>query len=240
LTVPPSPEVLVLVCGTGTEVGKTWSTCRMVEDLGAAGLRIEARKPLQSHDPADTDPLDAELLAAATGEEPAAVCPPDRTYPLAMAPAMAAEALDRPCPTTAALAASLRWGQGVGVGLVETAGGARSPLAADGDNVDLVRALDPHLVVLVADAGLGTLNAVRAAAAALVDWPLVVLLNRFDPGSDLHRRNRDWLSDRYGLSVLVDAGAVADRIRSLVAAGPDGGADRTKTRAVSTHAGGTL
>ena len=76
----------------------------------------------------------------------------------------------------------------VDVGLVETAGGVRSPLAGDGDGAALSRALDPDLAVLVADAGLGTINAVRLTAEAL-DAPFVVVLNRFDPSSDLQRRN---------------------------------------------------
>ena len=50
---------------------------------------------------------------------------------------------------------------------METAGGVRSPQADDGDAVDLVRLLAPDLVVLVADAGLGTINAVRLCVDAL-------------------------------------------------------------------------
>ncbi len=53
------------------------------------------------------------------------------------------------------------------MGLVETAGGVRSPLAADGDCLDYCAALDPDVVVLVADAGLGTINAVRLTLDAL-------------------------------------------------------------------------
>ena len=66
--------------------------------------------------------------------------------------------------------------------------------------------------MLVADAGLGTLNAVRLSADALTGAGrlapehLAVVLNRFDPGDDLHRRNRSWLTDRVGLSVLVMPG----------------------------------
>ncbi len=48
--------------------------------------------------------------------------------------------------------------------LVEGAGGVRSPIAADGDNVDLADLLAPSLTVLVADAGLGAINLVRLCA----------------------------------------------------------------------------
>ena len=197
------PPRLVLVAGTGTEVGKTWVACRLAAALRDTGTSVAARKPAQSHDPADGAPLDAELLAGATGEEPGAVCPPERTYPVPMAPPMAAEALGRPVPTMAELAAALVWPAGVEVGIVETAGGVRSPLAADGDGGDLARLVGPDLVVVVADAGLGTINAVRCAAAALAGMPLAVVLNRFDPGSDLHRRNRAWLAERDRLPVYT-------------------------------------
>ena len=88
----------------------------------------------------------------------------------------------------------------------------RSPLAADGDNLDLLRALTPDRVVLVADAGLGTINAVRLAAGALAGVRLHVVLNRFDDGVDLHRRNLAWLMDADGLDVVTEPDALADRL----------------------------
>ena len=93
----------------------------------------------------------------------------------------------------------LRWpAEPVDVGLVETAGGLRSPLAADGDCLALCAALAPDLVLLVADAGLGTINAVRLTigALAMLNAPVIVVLNRFDPGVDLHARNLEWLRTR--------------------------------------------
>ena len=132
------------------------------------GVAVAARKPAQSFDPDDeAAATDAGVLAVATGEDPHAVCPDHRWYPVALAPPMAADALGRAPFTVADLMAELRWPAGAHVGLVEGAGGPRSPLAADGDNVDLARALRPDSVVLVAGAGLGTLNATLLSAAAL-------------------------------------------------------------------------
>ena len=88
----------------------------------------------------------------------------------------------------------------------------RSPLAEDGDSRDLVCALDVDLVALVADAGLGTIDAVRSGVDALAPLPVVVLLNRFDEGDDLHRRNRDWLAQRDGFDVAVDVAELATRL----------------------------
>ncbi len=153
-----------MVVGTGTDVGKTWVAARLLTDLRAAGLRVAARKPAQSFEPSDDRAtLDAAVLGAASGESPESVCPAHRWYEVPMAPPMAAEVLGRPAFSIGDLEAELRWpDEAVEVGLVETAGGVRSPLAADGDCLALCGALAPDAVVLVADAGLGTINAVMA------------------------------------------------------------------------------
>jgi dethiobiotin synthetase len=199
------PERVVVVAGTGTGVGKTWVACGLARALRRRGLRVAARKPAQSYDAGDDlSDTDAALLAHATGEHPDAVCPQHRWYPVAMAPPMAAEALGRRPFTIADLVGELAWPPAVGVGLVETAGGVRSPHASDGDGVALVAALRADRVLLVADAGLGTINGVRLSVAALAGWPVTVVLNGFDPDDELHVRNRAWLADRDGHDVVVD------------------------------------
>ena len=40
--------------------------------------------------------------------------------------------------------------------------------------------------------------------------PVVVVLNRFDPGVDLHVRNREWLQARDGLTVVATPGGEPD------------------------------
>jgi dethiobiotin synthetase len=182
---------------------------------------VAARKPAQSFDPSD-DPagLDAAVLGAASGEDPSVVCPPARWYEVAMAPPMAAEVLGRHPFTVAELAGEILWPAGTDVGLMETAGGVRSPIAADGDCLSLCAALGPDLVLLVAEAGLGTINSVRLAVGALAEssdaaeW--VVVLNRFDPHDALHVRNRAWLHERDGLRVVALPGEEADLV-ALVA-----------------------
>ncbi len=209
--------------GTGTDIGKTWVSARLLTGLRAAGLRVAARKPAQSFDPTD-DPagLDAAVLGAASGEPADAVCPPHRWYETAMAPPMAADALGRPAFTIHALMTELEssWpntadaAAAVDIGLVETAGGVRSPLAVDGDCLDFCRALVPDVAVLVADAGLGTINAVRLTMESMgsgqsrtpTGVPTIVVLNRFDAGSDLHRRNLEWLRGPGGFRVVTVPG----------------------------------
>ncbi len=204
-----------MVSGTDTGVGKTFVAAAVLRGLVARLVPVAARKPVQSFDPAG-GPTDAELLAAATGEPAQQVCPAHRWLALPMAPPMAAEALGRPPFTLAELVAELDL-PAAGVTLVEGVGGPRSPLAADGDTVALADALGADPVVLVADAGLGVINAVRLAAAAFGGRPLVVALNRFDPDDGLHARNRAWLAETDRFDVVTTPAALADRL-----AGPPG------------------
>jgi len=99
-------------------------------------------------------------------------------------------------------------GRAPDVGVVELAGGLRSPLAYDGDAIDLIIGLAPDLVILVADAGLGTLHAVRQSVQDLGDHPVVVVLNRYDESIELHRRNLGWLVERESLDPMVDVDAL--------------------------------
>ncbi len=202
------PERLVVVLGTTTGVGKTWVAAKVLARLKAAGATVAARKPVQSHAPCDPE-TDAGVLARATGEHPDTVCPPHRSYAIAMAPPIAAAFLGVNPPALAELADELAWPDEVDVGVVETAGGPRSPIAGDGDSASLAAALDPDLTVLVAHAGLGAINAVRLCAPTLPQ-PFVVFLNRFDKG-DVHDRNRRWLQAD-GFEVIVDLAELTSRV----------------------------
>ncbi len=145
---PVRPERLVLVCGTGTDVGKTWVCSQLLGELRRRGVTVAARKPAQSFD-VDADrgtPGRADrrrgagrrLGRGARRGLPLVALPTDR----AMAPPMAAEALGLPPFSVADLVGELRWPtERVQVGVVELAGGVRSPQAADGDVTDLAAAL---------------------------------------------------------------------------------------------------
>lgn len=197
-----NPERLLVIAGTGTEVGKTWVGTRLLRQARDRGLRVAARKPAQSFSAAD-GLTDAELLAAASGEAPEAVCPRHRWYAVPMAPPMAADVLGLGTVRLDELVAEIAWSGETDFALVETAGGVRAPIAHDGDNVALIQRLRPHQVLLVADAGLGTLNAVRLSLAALAGQAVIVLLNRYDAANELHRRNRDWLALHDGATVIT-------------------------------------
>ena len=207
----PRPAGLVVVTGTGTGVGKTWFSAVTLGLLRSRGIAVAARKPVQSFAP-DEHPRDADVLAAATGEDATVVCLEHRNYELAMAPPMAAEKLGRPAFTIAALVDELRWPDGVRIGIVEGAGGPRSPIAADGDTVDLVAALEPDLVVVVAGPELGAINAARLSVEPFAPRPVVVALNRYDENESIQLANRRWLEHRCHLDVVTSPTELADRL----------------------------
>lgn len=206
----PRPKHLLCVVGTNTEVGKTWVSAQLLSLARSTGQRVAARKPVQSFDTSPSS-TDAAVLAQATGEDVHDVCPAHRNYAKALAPPMAADVLQRPRFELEDLLAELHWPPDADLGLVETVGGLLSPLAHDGDSVDLARRLRPDRIVLVADAGLGTLNAVRLSLAHLQPLIATVFLNRFDPDNGLHCLNRQWLAERYGIDVVTAAAELLAR-----------------------------
>jgi dethiobiotin synthetase len=206
--------VIVLVAGTGTEVGKTFVTAALVASLREHGVAVAARKPVQSFERGAKE-TDADVLAAATGEHPHTVCPAHRWIPAAMAPPIAALELGLPPFTIDDLAHELAAPEG-GLTVVESVGGVRSPIAGDGDTISLADAIDPELVVLVADAGLGTINSVRLSIDALAPRRVVVFLNRFDPDDAVHVGNAEWLRSHEGYETLTELARLVAVASSLV------------------------
>lgn len=203
--------------GTATEVGKTWWARVTLDVLRTHRITVAARKPAQSYDPGELGQTDAEILGRASGEAAEVVCPTHRWYPVPMAPPMAADVLGLPAFTIGDLVNEMAPAPDdpAAVRIVEGAGGPRSPLAVDGDTVSLGRALDADIVVLIAPAGLGTINAVRLAVAPFhsdhPDARLVVGLNHYDADDDLHRRNHGWLAAE-GLHLVTSPAELAEAL----------------------------
>jgi len=209
------PRRLLAVLGTHTEVGKTWVGVQLLSAARSHGLRVAARKPVQSFEPLTGSSMtDAALLAGATGERPVDVCSPHRCYELAMAPPMAADCLGKPRITVQQLLAELTWPPGIDLGVVESVGGPRSPLAHDADSVEFIERLQPDRVLLVADAGLGSLNAIRLSLGCMQSLPVAVFLNRFDARAALHELNRTWLRERYGIATVTDVAELLTAVAS--------------------------
>jgi dethiobiotin synthetase len=197
------PELTVVVCGTRTGIGKTWLSAALITGLRTRGMSVVARKPVQSFDPSDVL-TDADILAGASGEPTEVVCPWHRRYELPLSPPMACEKLGRPRYAIGELVSEMNLPTH-GVAVIEGVGGPRSPLAFDGDTVDLADALHANLVVLVADPGVGVINEARLSVPAFGGRrPVVVYLNRFSHKNEVHEDNLHWLRDHEGLEVITD------------------------------------
>ena len=135
-----------------------------------------------------------------------------------MAPPMAADVLKRERILLADIVREITWPDDTDIGFVETVGGVRAPLSHDADSVDLLKRLQVDEVLLVADAGLGTINAVQLCAAALAPVaPVCTILNRYDDADELHRRNRDWLAARAGQPVVTTIDELAANVTGSAA-----------------------
>ena len=209
----PDRTSVVFVTGTGTEVGKTWAAAGLARMLKDSGRTVAACKPVQSYDPDTGGPTDAEVLAAATGQDPDAICPPDCSYPVPLAPPMAARKLQTTCPTLDEMASNCRFAATVDVGLVEGVGGLYSPIATDGHNLDLIERIQPDLVIVVASAELGGIHDTLACTLPLPSVRRAVFCNRFDPRTEVHGLNVRWLRDT-GLAVATSLAELAEIVRT--------------------------
>jgi dethiobiotin synthetase len=160
---------LVVVTGTGTEIGKTHLSEALLRALAGAG-RVAGVKPVESGvvDGHETDAF--RLRRASTFH----VKHPAYAFAAPLSPHLAARnagiAID--VDTLAEELTPLR--DVADVVLVELAGGLFSPLADRRTNADLARALRPDFVVLVCPDRLGVLHDVTAALRAAASVPLSI------------------------------------------------------------------
>jgi dethiobiotin synthetase len=166
--------VRVVILGTGTDVGKSYVTARLAQEL-RAHVSVLALKPIESG-VTEGATGDAGAIAAAAGH-PVRLSP--WRFPRPVSPHLGAReqgvALD--VAEVAAWVAEQEQAAAPQVLLVETAGGAFSPLGAGITNVDLARALEPALWLLVAPDSLGVLHDVTATLRALPRSPDAVVLS---------------------------------------------------------------
>lgn len=151
----------IVLVGTGTDVGKTHVACALLAALRARGARCRGYKPIATGVAVGARCDDAERHALAAGVAYAA---PTYAFVPPVSPHLAAREAGRAIDlgVLARRAAELEDGALV----VETAGGLFSPLDERSTNADLVRALAPARVVLVAPDRIGVLHDVGATARA--------------------------------------------------------------------------
>jgi len=204
----------VFVTATDTGVGKTEVASALLSLLADAGLSPAPFKPYESGCAHLSRPVDAlALRAAARSTDPLdRICVHRFRAPLA--PGVAARRMGRVPDFVAVLAAYRSFGHRALV--AEGAGGLLVPLDPRRDVIDLIEALQLP-VVLVARAGLGTLNHTGLSLELLSARRIpvrAVVLSRSSSGPDPSvEDNAVLLSERHRVTVLGPVPFVADPAR---------------------------
>jgi len=195
----------LFVTGTGTEVGKSVVAAVIAAETAASGLDVAVFKPAVSGLDEGGEP-DHALLARASGTpQPEDEIAPYRYGP-PLSPHLAAALAGEEIDTERLVRAAETAAAGSDVIVCEGVGGLMVPLAP----AYLVRNLAVelgHPIVIVARAGLGTINhtllTIEAAWTAGLEVRAVVL-NRWpaEPGR-LEESNRETIAELTGLEVLT-------------------------------------
>lgn len=172
----------IAVAGSGTDVGKTFVTCRLIEDLRARGLRVVPRKPVASGvNDDDVGSSDTDRLLSAAGLPLSArdVVSPWR-FQNALAPNAAAHLEGVALSLQAIVAACSIPDEEADedeadVVVVETAGGVMSPLTDAATQLDLLVALGAPVVLVVEGSYLGWISHTLTALLALQQAALRVV-----------------------------------------------------------------
>jgi dethiobiotin synthetase len=202
----------VFVTGTGTDVGKTYVTALMVKKLARHGKRPGYYKAAMSGNQRREDgsliPGDALWVQTISGiaqplEE---MCP--YVYEHAWSPHLAARAEGGAVELDVVKRGFQAVRRRYDYVTVEGSGGILCPLRFDEQKLwleDVVRALGLSCV-LVADAGLGTINSVVLTAEYMNERGLPVkgvIFNHFHPGDLMEEDNLLMCRERTGLPILA-------------------------------------
>jgi dethiobiotin synthetase len=155
---------LVVVVGTGTEIGKTHLGEALLMHLGQT-MRVTGYKPVESGVPDGEAGEDAERLRKASTFH---VKPSPSAYRLRrpVGPHLAAREMGITLDLDAIVEAISAVATQAEVAVVELAGGLFSPLTETASNADVVRALPDAIVLLVAPDRLGVLHDLGATTRA--------------------------------------------------------------------------
>ncbi|MFJ9341819.1 dethiobiotin synthase [Streptomyces sp. NPDC101733] len=200
---------VVFVSGTGTEIGKTVVTSAIAAAAVAAGRSVAVLKPAQTGVSRD-EPGDAAEVVRLAG--PTVTALELARYPEPLAPDTAARRSGLATVSPAAVAeAAGRLATAHDLVLVEGAGGLLVRFDEEGNTLADAARLLAAPVLLVAPAGLGTLNSTALTAEALraraLD-PLGVVIGSWPAAPDLASRCN--LADLPKVSGLPLLGAVPE------------------------------
>jgi dethiobiotin synthetase len=197
------------ITGTDTEVGKTYSTVKLIEHWQSEGKSVAAMKPVASGCEIDAAGVwrnqDVTSLSGATGQTDLNLMNPYRFLP-AISPHIAAQQAGVEIELATIVQHYQLLEEGRDVVVVEGAGGWYAPLTDKLFMSDLARALDLP-VILVVGMRLGcishallTAEAIRASGLALAGW----VANSVVPGLDAYGANMATLRAHLPAPLLLE------------------------------------
>ena len=202
----------LFVTGTGTDVGKTYVTGLVIKRIKESGANAAYYKAVMSGNERRADgsliPGDALSVREVSGiaqplEE---MCP--YIYEHAYSPHLAARIEGGPVELSVVRDGFLKVSEKYDYVTVEGSGGILCPIRYDGEKImleDVVKALNLSCL-LVADAGLGTINSVVLTAEYMRarNIPIVgMIFNRFHPGNVMEKDNIRMCEELTGLKTLA-------------------------------------
>jgi dethiobiotin synthetase len=202
----------LFITGTGTDVGKTYVTGLILKKLRESGKSAAYYKAAMSGNVRDADgrliPGDALQVKTISGiEQPLeSMCP--YVYEAAVSPHLAARMEGNPVQLSFVWQTFQQVCRQYDYVTMEGSGGILCPLRFDKEELlldGLVKELNLSSLI-VADAGLGTINSVVLTAEYMRAKELVVkgiVLNKFHPGDPMEEDNRFMCEAMTGLKVLA-------------------------------------
>lgn len=208
----------LFVTGTGTDIGKTFISALIAKRLNDAGLNTAYFKAAVSGNDRLSDgsllPLDADYVKRISGiaQPISEMCP--YVYENAVSPHLASRLEGNPVEMSGVLSAYAAITNKYDFITSEGSGGILCPLRFDDEIImlpDVIRALDIPCL-LVADAGLGTINYVVLTAEYMKKAGLRlngIIFNNFERGNLMHEDNLKMCEYLTGVSVIdcIEKGA---------------------------------
>ena len=203
----------IFIVGTGTDVGKTYIAGLILKEFIRSGINAAYFKAAMSGNIRDSSgnliPGDALHVKEVSGttQPLSEMCP--YVYERAYSPHLAARIEGNPVDFDAVMAKFDALSAKYDRVIMEGSGGILCPIRLDGEKEiwleDFVRARD-FGCVLVADAGLGTINAVGLTVSYMKAKGMRltgIIFNRFQPGNILHEDNLKVCEYLTGLKVIA-------------------------------------
>lgn len=218
----------IFITGTGTDVGKTYVTGLIVKKLKESGMNAAYYKAAMSGNERTEEgmllPGDAQYVKTVSGIEQSLACMCPYVYEAAVSPHLASRIEGNPVMLQEVVKGFEEVCRQYDYVTMEGSGGILCPICFDERELwleDVIRGLGLSSLI-VADAGLGTINSVVLTVEYMRAKGLPVkgiIFNRFHPGDRMEEDNLRMCEHRTKLPVLAcveaDSGTLDMEIEKL-------------------------